>query len=299
MAKFLPENPILGSKLGSLLVPFIKPFRFPDIGGLKAFVSEYFSDTLLWIGRTNGVEGDDIYRFIPTLGVSFTNQQQGLNDPKWCDVSSLTDNVFWRTFSNPNTPGRFSISPSKDTLYLCIDPSCQLSEGWKEICKITEEDYRQLAKDFTQLIPVAFQAEALMIINDIAFNKAWVKFLKDRLGINVIRQWESKRVSWVYSKFVNILEEAGCPEKAQFKLKSILVKSHHAIAQRTNKKDSSKIELQHKYRTSYSDSGSALGMDEIYELRNLMHKVVDRIGTDELRALRIPLGIILDVIRSH
>jgi hypothetical protein len=294
--RFPKDTPILGSALGSILIPFIAPNRFSGIGGLKAFVSKYLHDTVVWVGRTSDIPGDDKYQII------------GSRD--WVDVNSLSPGIFWSAFSNPYVPGRFSLSSTKDILCFCSEPTTQIPTDWQEVSKVTEDDYRELARDFIASLDSTLTTEASNIVSKPGFNASWIQFLKSKGGLNSLRKWEKKRIDHILVKFRKSLEDADCAEKTVSELESMLVNSRDLSQKRADIARTSSssrrpyldpLTFQNTKPLDYARYNRSEipgSSNEDAEFRDLMHKAIDRMSLDELRALRVPIGIILDLVRK-
>lgn len=265
---------ILGSKLGEVLLPFIKPYTsFSQVGGLRPFVSENLPDTLEWYARTNGTSGDDKYRLIA--------------EPKaeWVDVTSLHTGVFWANYSNPRIDSRFALPPSREALYSCPSAACDLPEDWKEIRKISEEDYRRMALEFTDSIHEEYRIKANQIIQQKPFNSAWVFFLRETQGSDVLRSWEEARVQKVREILRDSLEESGCSQHLVRAIDLYLSESRSSRKRIAPRQPEDEAFPASSVRTSrYDRSSSSQGIHkqrtrDRYEsepaIRSLLHRAID------------------------
>src|SRR5438045_3070937 len=75
-----PDTEVLGSKLGTLLAPLIKPLSLRDFGGLKQFAETNLLGAVIWVGRDGRSPGDDRYRILKGSTATAV----------WQDVASLT-----------------------------------------------------------------------------------------------------------------------------------------------------------------------------------------------------------------
>jgi hypothetical protein len=254
---------VLGSKLGNELRPFIRPLKFPDVGGLRQFVSDHLPERL------------------------------------------------WSTYSNPSVVARFALPESRDSLLHCAEPDVPLPHGAQEIRKLTEEDYRTVAKEFIRTIPLPLQPDALQIASTPSFNSPWVGFLRNKCGYDTLRRWETTRVNWVFERFRDTLTEAGCTPEVCEEFVTLLTNARSAFAQLTVSKraypDIAQMQ-RHPVRTpqfaARSNPTNPLtdrpsDGENPEDVRKLIHQAIDHMALAELRELRLPVGILLDLLRSR
>jgi hypothetical protein len=291
---------VLGSKLGNELRPFIRPLKFPDVGGLRQFVSDHLPDVLNWIGRNKaGIEGDDVYKVVKQASLG------------WRDISELSPERLWSTYSNPSVVARFALPESRDSLLHCAEPDVPLPHGAQEIRKLTEEDYRTVAKEFIRTIPLPLQPDALQIASTPSFNSPWVGFLRNKCGYDTLRRWETTRVNWVFERFRDTLTEAGCTPEVCEEFVTLLTNARSAFAQLTVSKraypDIAQMQ-RHPVRTpqfaARSNPTNPLtdrpsDGENPEDVRKLIHQAIDHMALAELRELRLPVGILLDLLRSR
>lgn len=289
-----PDERALGAKVGSILSPHIKPKSFRDYGGLRKFIDDNLSSVLIWINRTNAYPGDDIYQL-----VSGTTEKTDY----WQDIAVQQGGDFWRYYSNPRIPATFALSDSLDRLCFASGPRVTLPPAFLPFPKQTTDRYRQYAREFSISLPSDQQAEASKILSLEDFNAKWVGFLRSEFASGVIQEWEEVRVRKVFQGFSDDLKRLQVSEAfVRTALKNLewsrnaTLKERRSAAPKSGEEHSANAIR----RSLARDAGhySSLAEETLDELRLIAHSAVDKMDCDELRSLRLPLGVVIDVFHS-
>lgn len=276
---------LLGSQLGGLIAPNLKPSRILDFGGLKRFVEEYLPNEVQWIGRTDDVPGDDIY----LVGSS------SFHNLAWKKLDGGTPGrLFWRGFSNPHAAVRLALTPERDSIYYC-EGAADVPADWIEIPTVSEDDYRSMAREFSVQLPEAIRPKANEIVDKANFNVEWVRLLKQEYGSLFLRQWETTRVSRVVERLDEVLAAIGVAEDLRSGASLWLQKS------RSPSPDYLPCPRAKSEGTGIPRvaGDQVVPKEDLDRLRRIVSAAAQRMTVAELRDLRIPLGIVLDLLRPH
>jgi hypothetical protein len=201
------------------------------------------------------------------------------------------------------------VPASKDTLF--YSPTKQpLEEGWLEFKKISEDDYRRLVKDFISSLPPDQYSQANNIVMGQSFAKPWTQFLHEHCGAEKFKDWESKRVAWVFDSLATRLNEAGVSDHTRTRLIELLKTSRDALRSPHRNKmfsvhhSDSRTKSLSATTPSVNRSKQSLTVGQvdntdINHVRDTLHRAIDQMSLEELRALRIPVGLLIDLMHSQ
>lgn len=279
---------LLGSQLGSLLAPRIRPHKFAEYGGMRNFIEQNLSTVVEWQDRTNDYPGDDIYTVIHADSID-----------SWIDATSSQGKGLWNAYSNPNHPGRLALSDDGERLLYTANSRLSLPDGYRELEKVSEEDYLSLAKTYASTLDPDQQVTANEILSSDSFNSRWIAFLRNDLGGAHLKDWESRRVKWVIEKFKRDLKINQCSETRIDELTDALLSSKaSAPASSIQVRTFAKSQKTYK-RTPYGIKrpSGINSQDDIDTLRQLAHKIVDSMTKEELESIHASMGSILKALK--
>lgn len=279
------RSEILGSQLGALirkLAPSI------DIKGeyqnLRNFVSMHLPDLLKNVGKRGG---DDIYAVIDSPGY------------KLLDGESF---LLWSAFSNPNRHGQILYRQEDSALLFSdTDDSLHTSETCRPFQKLTIQDYRALAETLiVAKVPEAIRPEANEIVKKEGFWERLTNHLRKHGHHLAAKELEAERIRFVENAFAKHAQAVEMPENLILGWLESLQKSRQLGYPKKQRIGSV---------AGAAQGGSVPMISQTYDpktqsqdlviMRNLIKHAVEGMDLDELRSLRLPLGVILDAFRNH
>lgn len=273
---------LLGSQLGGLVSSAIRPAKILAFGGLKNFTTVYLSDFVAWNRRTTDVPGDDIY--------SIAMPKNAEIDSPIKEVRKLPGKQFWTFYTNPHQPGFFAKNKGNDGLYFST-AVFNVADGWTEMPRITPALYKSWMKQFVlEKFNSDDQSKALELLEEDSFNNTWVRFLKEHDIPNILPIWEQQRIKKIVEFLRDSLEEHDILEFDVEQLCAELISSRKSKSRNEKRISVAPTGLTKK---DTQQLPSSLDDPQLIAARALAHKAIDLMTMDDLRLLRIPLGVLL------
>ena len=241
-------------------------------GALAAFVLIHLSDHLERVGY----QGKDVvYRI------------HGREAPKLPDGASAQ---IWRTFVSPSS-GKHLVLEQSVPLLVARETAAENSRAEIEIRKAQLDEHDKIRQAFAASLPPA--AAALLQQSgaaDADFN-TWIATLR-RVLPNYIRDWGEFRRRQLAELFRSRITELGMSPSLESAVLNQLAAAEGAAY---TKEGGGNAEAAKRPRRA----PSPFGVEEaLARARRLAHTAVDLMTLDELRATRLPLGVVLDADRS-
>lgn len=243
-------------------------------GALTEFVGRYLSDIVERIGNHGG---DNLYR---------------IDGREVAALANSASPQIWRTFVSPNSPQHLVLSRSQRCLLVRNTPA-SIAESELEVAKASPDEHDGMRIAFVASLPkpaVAILSEH--VASDADF-ESWIVALREHLP-EAMRQWghyRRQRLSELFAARITGLELEDSLQRA------ILEQIKGAELAAYGTRDRGKLVL--VKQAARRVSGPHDAMDETSRARQLAHAAIDLLAYDDLRALRIPLGAILDAIRAE
>ncbi|MEJ7776994.1 MAG: hypothetical protein WKF52_06390 [Sphingomicrobium sp.] len=242
-------------------------------GALTEFIRMYLSDVVERIGNQGG---DILHRImgreVATLPPSASSQ-------------------IWRTFVSPNSSQHLVLSISARRL-LARDTSASTAEGDVEVAKASPDEHDRMRADFAASLPEPAAAVLREQVASDADFESWIVALREHLP-ETTRQWgyyRRRRLSELFAARITGLELEDPLQRAV--LEQIRTAEFSAYEKPRDAKAA--LVKQGARQTGGPDDAT----DATSRVRRLAHAAVDLLAYDELRALRMPLGAMLDAIRA-
>ncbi|HXA16747.1 MAG TPA: hypothetical protein VN380_07140 [Thermoanaerobaculia bacterium] len=260
----LQLQPKVGSQLG-----FALHQKWPELnmrsqyGGLRRFVHEFCAGSIEWRGKS-GL--DDIFGIPGQEPEAATRQSHTPLDPTYFRA--------WHAFTRPDYHDVAAINITGDLIV--VDSKSAVPDGYKRVDGLTDENYREMARDFAknQDASVASKLEAI-----IAKPKFWRDWLSALDGLALAPSWRRLRLQRleqiVKTKLLAAGVQAGEANLIWLRLRAA-----------------------RKPETSESKAIRELPMApyQISHLRDIAHLTIDRLSDTELREIRFPLGAMADAV---
>lgn len=240
-------------------------------GAISAFVQRYLSDMVERIGNQGA---DTLHR---VLGREVEVIPAPSSSPQ-----------IWRTFVSPNSLQHLVLSPSAQSLFV-RETSASTANGELEVAKASSEEHDTMRQDFVSTLPEAVAA----VLREYAGYDSWIAALRERLP-KVMPRWGAFRRQRLSDLFASRITEL----KLEDPLRGIILKQIHDSE--TSAYGAAKKGKAQPVRPEGPQGEEAQDMAEaVSRARRLAHAAIDRLGYDELRALKLPLGAVLDAIQTE
>lgn len=279
------KSEILGSQLGAFIRTLDPSI---DIKGtyqnLRNFVATHLSDVLKNVGKRGG---DDIY---------------SISGPPGYKPLDGESSLLWSAFSNPNRHGRiFYCQEGGPLLFSDAEGLPQPSEECQPFQKLTVEDYRRLAETLiTTKVPDDIQPEAQEMLTKDGFWERLTNHLRKHGHHLEVKEFEAERIRFVESEFKRHAIAVGMPEELIPKWIDALQKSRQFG---NPKKQKMGVNPSPTHGSAIPAITQAYDpktqTQDLVSMRNLIKLAIDRMDLEELRSLRLPVGVILDAFRHH
>lgn len=237
-------------------------------GAVTAFVTQHLSGLVERIGNKGG---DVLYR---------------IDGREVVDMPPPAAEV-WRTFVSPSSPNHIVFSRATGRLASRNTPAAGSDEFGVDKASLTEHD--EIRAGFVDTLP---EAEAAILRERVAPETtfmSWMSALREHLP-EAAGKWGRYRRHKLSELLAAHIRGLGLDEPLQ----------RAALAQARDAERSAYEQSKSQQTTvgKPADTLPAAQDDATAHARRLAHAAVDLLAYDELRALKMPLGVLLDAIRS-
>jgi hypothetical protein len=287
---------ILGSQLGKLVNDSLSPAHVRDFGGLRSFAHEYLQEHVRLVGKDDA--SADLCYDIVEAG------QRVVTKPVVPDaVEAVAGADLWRYFSNPRLDCNIGAEPS-GTVWVAPQHA-SLPQGATELKRFGVDQYRALARRFRDEHDAA--AELVVDLDNAlaheSFYGEWIAALRrHRAGQqDMLRSWEILRTAEIAKALGEELAAAGVDASRVAEIVQLarpvasaprFVKSSWAHASGAGHGGAGVQFATLRVPTRVAPSGSAL-LDEVEQLRQIVHRAVDQMSAAELSEVRLTAGTLL------
>lgn len=275
-----PEATITGGKLNGLIreaAPGLDMRAAVGMpkgpGALSAFVLGHLSEDLDKVSYSGM---DVVYRI------------------KGRTVTDIPDNIsaqVWRTFVSPSSSKRLVLERSAPLL-VARDAPPSPDDAEIEIAKVRSDEHDSIRRAFSEALdPPAADALKRGAGNTDADFDTWIAALR-RVLPGSVRAWGQFRRRKLAELFQSRIDGLGLePTSRSSVLEQVAAAEHAYYVKDTSKADAGESPPSH-VRTAPT-TNDALG-----RARQLAHAAIDQMTLEELRATRLPLGVVLDAERT-
>ena len=243
-------------------------------GALTEFVRRHLSDVLEPIGN----QGCDILHRI--------------KGREFAELPPAASPEVWRTFVSPNSVQHLVLMPSVRRLVVRSTPA-STADGELEVAKASTSEHDEMRADFMAAMS---EPDAKVLKEHVASDTdflPWIAALREHLPEST-RQWGYYRRERLAKLFVARITALKLEVSLhQDVLKQIRTAELSAYDVRKDREAVLSTKMPRK--TGRTDAAS----DATTRARQLAHAAIDALAYDELRALRRPLGAMLDAIRAE
>jgi len=284
-AKHGPD--IIGAELGQFVKRAIAPKTIKSLGGLKSLVGNELSEIVEYV---DSLSSDTLYR----LRVS----DQGATYPSPSPLTDVGPGV-WDGFSNPNIDCVLGVDVSSDRIFVCTPES--LAPSIKRLKKMTSDEYRVLAQDYACAQEgEELRTQLLETLQHPNFYPRWISVLRHHArltSVNLLKTWEIKRTELVRARLVQELEQAGIGPDRAYAMASLVCSRTSQSSYKASKQSESPPSKQAKPAIDVVASLPSAAKD-LQDLRNLMHQAIDRMSLGDLKEIRVPAGLLLEIYQK-
>jgi hypothetical protein len=275
------RNQITGSQLNAKIqdsAPTIKIREIVGIptgpGALRKFVEEYLCDLL----EPSGHQGGDVVYGIKGHPTSQNRLDLGAG--------------LWRTFVSPATPFKLLISKLNGSLSI-RGRSANTEAEEIEVRGVTLEEHDKIRMEFQESLSPQ-EADRL---DRIGASKAefieWTRLLKQQ-ATDIYKKWGLYRKQKLLEVFLSRLIELDIEQELQTRLLQQIDESQGLM--RTRENSSSNERSLRDYAKPVPEQNRGKVESQVAYARELARRAIELMSYDELRSLRIPLGVLVDEV---
>ena len=273
---------ILGSQLGVLVNQAMFPLNCRDFGGLKEFVDGHLGQYVKGIG-ISAEANDHSYQILIEPQASKRPAQVP------AQAQEVVGDNLWRFFSNPNLAcSMATLAPSS----ILVAPTADLLPPESvELRRMQAADYKEWAREFASTHEISEEFEQAAATAD--FYKAWIPMLrKANAGpINYLKSWESLRSEKVAQQLTVELTRAGIEPSRVAEIVGLARPIGRVVRANTPVHVPVLSEqLSALRRHSVFEAGEPTVINELSQLRQLLHRALDVMTMEELREIRVSAG---------
>lgn len=268
---------LLGSKLGQFISRAIAPKTIKSLGGVRSIVESDLSDALEFVEPR---QSDFLFRI-------------KLKAAKPVRELIVCDTVFgddlWRYFSNPNVRCFVGVDTAQQVI---VTPSdMPFAPDVKLLRRMEVEEYRELALAYAQdQTDGEFREELTGLLGEPWFYAKWIECLRNNRShaVNHLKSWEIRRTELVVTRLRQELESAGLePSQAT-------VLADGVRPQLSKRRPITELPTTDRVTELAADvAHEDGGVKELRDLRDLLRQAVDQMSLADLKAIRVPVGILL------
>lgn len=277
---------IIGAELGQFVKRAVAPKTIKSLGGLKSLVGNELSGIVEYV---DSLSSDTLYRV------------KGADQGSFFIPSSLApelDPGLWDGFSNPNIDCFVGVDIHSSRLFVG-SPSESYGPEVKRLNKMTSDEYRVLAQEYAgEQGNQELKADLLEVLQLSAFYPKWIAVLQHyrrMTSVNHLKSWEVKRTGLVMTRLQQELEQAGLTVERAFTLAN-------EVCSRTARTSHKALSLSVPAWQAKSPADAAVPLTpvpkDLQDIRELMHRAIDRMSLADLKEIRVPAGLLLEAFQK-
>ncbi|KPW41129.1 MULTISPECIES: hypothetical protein [Pseudomonas syringae group] len=271
---------LLGSQLGQFIAKAVAPKSIKSLGGVRSIVDSDLSDAVEFVEPR---QSDFLFR----IKLKAAEPLRELVEPVVVSGMDL-----WRYFSNPNVPCALGVDLEQRVIV--TPPDQPFDSSVKQLRRMEIEEYRQLAELYAkEQVDPTFKQELMSIVEDSWLYAKWIACLRYNRGhaTNYLKSWEIKRSELVIGRLRDELEKAGLEPT----LATVVADGGRPQGVKPRGSETAVIRLEQPTETPMPRSQGDGDVSELAQLRALLREAVDYMSLDDLKAIRVPLGVVVKV----
>jgi hypothetical protein len=283
-----------GSQLGQMVGEIIRPITVRECGGLKAMVERELGALVAPLPEAPG--SDVRYRILVPPDTSVYQLPSG---HPIADEHEVAGVELWRLFANPRLTAQLAASPAGEIVVAAADR--QLSAGKNLLRKLTSEDYRLLAGQFAAAWPNDTARQRMQASLQVPeFYNGWIEALRQARtpDLNPLKQWEITRAEHVARTLGEQLIAAGVDSARAADIVANARPSSSPRGTRIPADSSHTASVSTRYDKVPPRTTHPVSEDTAW-MRDMLHLAIDKMSLDELREIRVPAGLLLEVTRQR
>jgi hypothetical protein len=274
IGKAKERNQINGSALGWAIRKEFPVDIKARYGSLRRFIDRYCAEEIKWIGKS----GDNDLYTLKSNTESFGPPDNATTSPSRTEESV---NSFWKVFNNPKVKEGLILNTSTGDLGIGNDNE-PLPEQFIQVEKVTSEEYRRIAFDFLPKLADSKRSEFRQVLSIDDFWPNWSLLVRKYRRQGVFREWLKWRDDKVCEIFQNRLKGQVSEPICEQALRNL--------------RDS----LQKAPKPTRSKPSTDRSLDKRDgDLRRIIHAAIDKMSDEELRLIRLPVGIVADLLNQE
>lgn len=273
-----PAPTITGGQLFKLMREVAPALNYRDIvkipkgpGAQSAFIEMYLLGAVEKIGNQGG---DILYKI---LGHSE-------------DIYSARSPELWNSFVTPSAPMHIVLKALPDGL-ICRRGPANAETGEREIAKASSAELDQLRVAFVESLPPEEAARLAGLAPPEMPFADWTSTLRQHAP-TTLRKWGIFRREHLARLFADRINALDVDEALKGKALEQIKAAERIAYERPQRMAPAKA------ATTAFGAAHRADHDTIAQARSLAHLAVDNMDYEELRALRLPLGVVLDALRA-
>lgn len=279
---------LLGAQLGQLIAKTIAPRLLRDLPILRDLAEDEFRELVELVPDALST-ADVQYRIIADqTPVSLTHQ----------DLKSVSGPELWKFFSNPNQSCSLAIEPAAGIIYVAPLRAI-FPVGLQKFERMDSEDYRVLAGQFAaqQDSPLREKLEKCLV--EPHYYDLWIAALRAASSPErkLLKIWEILRTEHIAKRLGERLTIAGVSVALQAEIISAARARKKPATQQVIAQETAPASIVHPWSAPHT-ADAVTDNEALERLREIVHASVDRMSITELREVRIPAGILLDVAQQ-
>lgn len=268
---------LLGSQLGQFVAKAIAPRTVKSLGGIRSIVEADLSDAVEFVEPR---QSDFLFR----IKLAATKPVRELVEP-----TTVSGTELWHYFSNPNARCLLGIDAAQQII---VTPdNMPFTSNVKPLRRMQVDDYRELALAYAQeQVDDGFREELMELLDDGWFYSKWINCLRHNRSqaANHLKSWEIRRTELIVTQLRQELEQAGL-EPSQATVLADGVRPQAPKKWPTAEAPAAVQPTEAVAQAVHEDGDTK----ELRDLRDLLRQAVDQMSLADLKAIRVPIGILL------
>ncbi|AVJ25012.1 MULTISPECIES: hypothetical protein [Pseudomonas] len=274
---------ILGAQLGQCIRRAISPKSIKFIGNLRSLVDIELRELLSFV---EALPSDSLYL------VSGPGQGPITFNSEFVPAAGAK---LWESFSNPTIDCLVGVD-SAGVTYVTTSAK-PFGADFTLLKKMTSDEFYDLAQVFAnEQKDIPLQAALYEALDHPNFYSKWIAALRaHRSTANFLRTWEIKRTELVIARLQEELERAGLgTARAVVIANDIRPKPARSVA-KPAAVPAPKTARQPEAPTAVPGAES----NDLEELRAVMHRAIDKMSLADLKDIRVPAGLLLEIFQEQ
>ncbi|WP_088442161.1 hypothetical protein [Sphingopyxis bauzanensis] len=244
-------------------------------GALTKFAETHLADTVKRIGNQGG---DILYHIV------------GRGEPhRDIELAAL-----WKNFVSPSSPLHLIVEVENQKLTSRATPASN-DKGEVEIQKVSSQEHDEIRAKFVESLPAHDAAAMNENLREGASFTEWMAVMKERAP-DATRKWGVFRRDHLSALFAERIEALNLDPATR---DNLFAQAKAALRAANEKQREAKANAESSLPKNIAQKSGSVGQSSsLHAVRSLAHAAVDVMGYEELRSLRVPLGMIIDSLKA-